>query len=130
MSPKESSDEGIQLIDVAGGQGLEEVTATVSFAGEEVELKYRLKGLYLGPRGPEGSLRNKEEDDGNRERRGLPKGDWKRYQKLSAENKNQLKQHIGQVMKTYPSLSLEEFGNMICGAMIRVGDERPLDSSK
>ena len=74
VSPKEFSDEGIQLIGVAGGQGLKEVTATVSFVGEEVGLKYRLEGLYPGSRGPEGSLINKKEDDRNRERRGLPNG--------------------------------------------------------
>ena len=95
MSLKEFSDEGIQLIDVAGGQGLKEVTATVSFVGEEVGLKYRLKGLYRGSRCPEGSLRNKEEDDRNRERRGLPNGRLGEMPKLSAGNKNQLKQYIG-----------------------------------
>ena len=127
VSPKEASDEGIQLIQVAGGQGLEGVTATVSFAGEEVELKYQLEGLNIGPRGPGGPQRSKGGDDGNGERRGPSREDIERYQKLSEETRNQLKQYIGHVMKTYPNLSREERGNMIRGAMIRLGDGKPLD---
>lgn len=127
MSPKEASDEGLQLIDVAGDQGLEGVTATVSFAGDEVELRYQLEGLHVGSRSLGSPPRGKWGDDGNGVRRGPSKDDVERFPKLNEENRNQLKQYIGHVMKTYPSLSREERGNMIRGAMTRLGGGRPLD---
>ena len=126
VSPDKASDEGIKLVEVAGGEGLEGVTATVSFAGEEVELKYQLQGLYPHTRGSGGPpQRGGGSDDG--ERRGPSQQDIERYKQLSDENRNQLRQYIGHIMKTYPNMSREERGNMIRGAMTRLSDGRGLD---
>ena len=126
VSPDKASDEGIQLVEVAGGEGLEGVTATVSFAGEEVELKYQLQGLYPRSRGSGGPPQRGGGSD-NGERRGPSQEDIERYKKLSDENRNQLRQYIGHIMKTYPNMSREERGNMIRGAMTRLSDGRGLD---
>mgnify|MGYP001179724335 CR=1 FL=1 len=84
VSPKEASDEGIKLIQVAGGQGLEGVTATVSFAGEEVELKYQLEGLNMGPRGPEVHSEVKVETMGTASAAALP-------ERISRDTRNSVK---------------------------------------
>lgn len=125
ISPDKKSEEGIQLVEVAGGQGLEGVTATVSFAGQEVELKYPLEGPYPQSRAPSSPLRR--DGGGDSERRGPSQKDVERYKALSEENRNQLRQYVGHIMKTYPNMSREERGNMIQGAMTRLSDGRGLE---
>ena len=91
-----------------------------------MELKYQLQGLYPHNRGSGGPpQRGGGSDDG--ERRGPSQQDIERYKQLSDENRNQLRQYIGHIMKTYPNMSREERGNMIRGAMTRLSDGRGLD---
>tara|TARA_R110000850_G_scaffold6593_31_gene25529 strand:- start:2148 stop:2846 length:699 start_codon:yes stop_codon:yes gene_type:complete len=123
VTPESANKEGIHLVQVVPGNELEAVTATISFAGEEVELKYELEGLFPRPRASQGSSSR----PGEPERKGPSQQDVDRYKSLSEENRNKLRQYIGHVMKAYPNISRDERGNMIRGAMIRLTDGRGLE---
>ncbi|MEM9018904.1 MAG: hypothetical protein AAGC68_17985, partial [Verrucomicrobiota bacterium] len=122
----ERNEEGIELVEVVEAEGLEGVSAKVSFAGDEVELKYETNQIAPGPdarpgpgRGPPGGK------DG--QRRGPSKEDVERFRALGEEKQKKLREYIGHVMRSYPNLSREERGNMIRGAMIRLSDGRELE---
>lgn len=124
------TENGMELVEVIGAnvpsEGLGGVAAKISFAGEEVELKYETSQLSPLPKGGSGgSGRSRDSKEG--ERRGPSKEDIERYKSLSEENRNKLRQYIGQIMKQYPEMPREERGNMIRGAMIRLSDGRDID---
>ncbi len=124
--------DGMELVEVVGAhmpsEDLSGVAAKISFAGEEVELKYEASQLSPAPKGrSRGSGGDRRDGDGDGERRGPSKEDIERYKALSEENRNKLRQYIGHIMKQYPNMPREERGNMIRGAVIRLSDGRNLD---
>ena len=122
--------EGMELVEVIGAQmpseNLGGVAAKISFAGEEVELKYDASQLSPAAKGGARSSGG-DRQGGSGERKGPSKEDIERYKGLSEENRNKLRQYIGQIMKQYPNMPREERGNMIRGAMIRLSDGRDLE---
>lgn len=132
--PEAANEEGLKLVSVQEGRTipgreLEGVSATISFAGEEVELKY--DPVQLSPKGSgdqrRGDGRRDGDRDGDGERRGPSKEDIERYRALSEEKQQKLREYIGHVMRNYQNISREERGNMIRGAMIRLSDGRDLE---
>lgn len=116
---------GIQLVEVVPSRELAGVAAKISFAGEEVELKYEESQLAPAGRGT-GKNSGGKGDGKDGERKGPSKEDVARYKALPEEKRNQLRQYIGQIMKQYPNMPREERGNMIRGAMIRLSDGRDI----
>ncbi len=117
---------GIALVDVTGAPQLDGVTAKISFAGDEAELKYETSQLYPTPKGPPGSPGQPGRPPEG-EHRGPSPQDVERYKALPEEKQAKLREYIGHVMKNYPNLSREERGNMIRGAMMRLTDGRDLE---
>lgn len=131
VTPEKANEEGLKLVgvnenaDVDPGKELQGITARISFAGEEVELKYEMSQLSPVP-AKGGSSGGAKSSDGDK-RKGPSKEDIDRYKSLSEESRNKLRGYIGHVMKTYPNMSREERGNMIRGAMIRLSDGRDIE---
>ena len=123
VTPDKPNEDGLQLVRVNLGGELEGVTATISIAGEEVELKYELKGMFPVAKvgGAAGGGKGEVE-----ERRGPSKEDIERYRSLSEEDRNKLRKYMGHVMSNYQDLSREERGNMIRGAVMRLSDGKEL----
>ncbi|MEX2580505.1 MAG: hypothetical protein WD342_15710 [Verrucomicrobiales bacterium] len=130
VTPEGANEAGIKLVEIVPARELDEVAARISFAGEEIELKYDETQLSPEPkqgRSSSGRGRSRDRGDrGDRERQGPSKEDIERYRSLSEENRNKLRQYIGQVMRNYPDLSREERGNMIRGAVVRLADGRDI----
>ncbi|MEM9281003.1 MAG: hypothetical protein AAGA96_04190 [Verrucomicrobiota bacterium] len=125
VNAQQETEAGIKLVGVDSADSLEAVKVLVSFAGEEVELKYELEELYPQGGGPGDAGRG---DAGKGEpRRGPSKQDVDRFRSLSQEQQAKLRQYIGHVMKSYPNISREERGNLIRGAMMRLTDGRDLE---
>ncbi len=122
VTPEKENKEGLKLVEIVSGEDLEGVLAKISFAGEEVEFKYDPSQIF-----PSGGGSNRGGSKPDDKRKGPSKEDINRYKSLSEEKRNKLRSYIGHVMKSYPNLSREEKGNMIRGAMIRLGDGRDLD---
>ena len=125
VMPEEANKEGMKLVGVSSGWDLNGVKATISFAGEEVELKYDQS--QISPTPPQRPGPGKGDGRSNGQRKGPSKEDIERYKSLSEEKRNKLRQYIGHVMRSYPNMSREEKGNMIRGAMIRLSDGRDID---
>jgi hypothetical protein len=137
VTPEKKTDEGLQLVEVsqppsAPEYALAAVSARISFAGDEVELRYEESQISPQPR-PGGGGDGRRDghgkgDDGKR--KGPSKEDIARYRALPQEKQQKLREYIGHVMRSYPNISREERGNMIRGAMIRLTDGRDLDVPK
>lgn len=132
VTKEEKTKEGIQLVEVVGAnttsENLAGVAAKISFAGEEVELKYEPSQISPAPQQRRGGGSGDRKGGGSDgERRGPSKEDIERYRSLSEENRNKLRQYIGQIIKQYPDMPRDERGNMIRGAMIRLSDGRDID---
>jgi hypothetical protein len=137
VTPEKKTDEGLQLVEVsqppsAPEYALTAVSARISFAGDEVELRYEESQISPQTRpGGGGDGRGDghgKGDDGKR--KGPSKEDIARYRALPQEKQQKLREYIGHVMRSYPNISREERGNMIRGAMIRLTDGRDLDVQK
>jgi hypothetical protein len=124
VDPETLTEEGLRLIEIQTAPELEEVSARISFGGEEIELKYEPAQLSPQPRPPrsEGSR-----GSGEGERRGPSPQDIERFRSLSEENQQKLRDYIGHIMRTYPEMSRTERGNMIRGAVVRLADGRDLE---
>lgn len=120
VTPEGDNELGLALVEVVPASELEEVAAKISFAGDEAELKYALDEIFPQP-GASGR------DRGRRGRRGPSPQDIERYKSLSEENQGKLREYIGHVMRNYPEMSRQEKGNLIRGAMIRLGDGRDIE---
>ena len=125
VTPEEANKDGMKLVGVSSGWDLNGVKATISFAGEEVELKYDQS--QISPNPPQRSAPGKSDGRSDGQRKGPSKEDIERYKSLSEENRNKLRQYIGHVMRSYPNMSREEKGNMIRGAVVRLSDGRGID---
>lgn len=117
---------GISLVGVTGAPQLDGVTAKISFAGDEAELKYEEAQLYPAPKGQPGAPGQPGRPPEG-EQRGPSPQDIERYKALPPEKQAKLREYIGHVMKNYPNLSREERGNMMRGAMMRLVDGRELE---
>jgi hypothetical protein len=120
------NESGISLVGVTGAPQLDGVTAKISFAGDEAELKYEEAQLYPVPKGQPGAPGQPGRPPEG-EQRGPSPQDIERYKALPAEKQAKLREYIGHVMKNYPNLSREERGNMMRGAMMRLVDGRELE---
>ncbi len=137
VTPEKKTEEGLQLVEVsqppsAPGYALAAVSARISFAGDEVELRFGESQISPQSR-PGGGGDGRRDghgkgDDGKR--KGPSKEDIARYRALPQEKQQKLREYIGHVMRSYPNISREERGNMIRGAMIRLTDGRDLDVPK
>jgi|GEM_PF-1985531 len=131
VSDQEANESGLRLVGVNGGWDLTGVAATISFAGEETELRYEPERVApaasgRGPRGAGGGDGRGGDRGGDGQRRGPSKEDIERYRSLSDENKQKLRAYIGEVMRKYPDMPRSERGNLIRGAMIRLSDGRDI----
>ena len=125
VTPDGNNEAGLTLVEVVPGNDLAGVTAKVSFAGDEAELKYDVEHLFPQPKGQAHSGRREGGKDGER-RRPSPQ-DIERFKALPEEKQAKLKEYIGHVIKNYPDMSREEKGNLIRGAMIRLTDGRDIE---
>lgn len=125
VTPEGNNAAGISLVGVVPSQSLEGVTAKISFAGDEAELKYELSQISPQPRAP-GSGGG---GDGKREgeHKGPSPQDIERFKALPEEKQAKLREYIGHVMRNYPDMPREEKGNLIRGAMIRLTDGREIE---
>lgn len=121
-----NNEAGISLVNVTGAPQLDGVTAKISFADDEAELKYETSQLYPAPKAQPGAPGQPGRPPEG-EQRGPSPQDIERYKALPEEKQAKLREYIGHVMKNYPNLSREERGNMIRGAMIRLTDGRDLE---
>ncbi|MCH1407598.1 MAG: hypothetical protein L7V87_01065 [Verrucomicrobiales bacterium] len=137
VTPEKETEEGLQLVEVsqppsAPEYALAAVSARISFAGDEVELRYEESQILPQPR-PDGGgdgRRNEHGKGDDGKRKGPSKEDVARYRALPQEKQQKLREYIGHVMRSYPNISREERGNMIRGAMIRLTDGQDLDVPK
>ncbi len=121
-----NNEAGISLVGVTAATQLDGVTAKISFAGDEAELKYETSQLYPAPKSQPGAPgQSGRPPEG--EQRGPSPQDIERYKALPEEKQAKLREYIGHVMRNYPNLSREERGNMIRGAMMRLTDGRDLE---
>ncbi len=122
------NDQGIQMVETTDSDELQKVAIKVSFAGEEVVLKYEEAQITPQPRSPSGrdGNRGRDGDRGSDRRRGPSEQDRERYNSLTQEQKEKFHQYIRQTMQKYPDISQEERGNMIRGAMTRLLDGRDI----
>ncbi|MCB1203114.1 MAG: hypothetical protein KDN18_02560 [Verrucomicrobiae bacterium] len=124
VTPDGKNDAGISLVGVNRAPELTGVIATISFAGDEAELRYEQSQISPEPKsgpgggGPPGSTGRPPEG----ERKGPSPQDIERYKALPEEKQAKLREYVGHVMRNYQNLSREERGNMIRGAMIRLTD--------
>lgn len=121
----ESDDPGIKLVEIIPARSLDGVAAKISFAGEEVELKYDVAQIAPAPAQSSSSSGDRRGDDGKR--KGPSKEDIDRFRKLPEEKQKKLREYIGQVMRSYPDMSRSEKGNLIRGAMIKLTDGRDIE---
>lgn len=126
VTPDGKNEAGIALVGVNRAPELTGVTATISFDGDEAELRYEESQLNPQPKpGPGGGGGGSPGSPGRPpegERKGPSPQDIERYKALPEEKQAKLREYIGSVMRNYPNLSREERGNMIRGAMIRLTD--------
>lgn len=127
VTPDGKNETGISLVGVSRAPRLDEVTAKISFAGDEAELKYEVTQLYPEPKGTPGTPTPPGGKPPEGERRGPSPQDIERYKALPEEKQAKLREYIGAVMKNYPDMSREERGNLIRGAMIRLTDGRDIE---
>ncbi len=107
--------------------GITAITATITFDGEKVELKFEPERVAPAPKSSEqhggpGQGAHGEKGGDHGKRRGPSKEERARYEGLSEEKKAKFRTFMGQTMRKYPNLSREERGNMIRGALIRLSD--------
>lgn len=122
----ESDDPGIKLVQIIPARSLEGVAAKISFAGEEVELKYDVSQIAPAPaQSSSSSGGDRRGDEGKR--RGPSKEDVDRFRALPEAKQKKLREYIGNVMKSYPNMSRDEKGNLIRGAMIKLTDGRDIE---
>jgi len=127
VTPDGKNEAGIALVGVSRAPQLEAVTAKISFAGDEAELKYETTQLYPEPKGGSGAPGSSGGRPPEGEQRGPSPQDIERYKALPEEKQAKLREYIGTVMKNYPNMSREERGNLIRGAMIRLTDGRDIE---
>jgi len=127
VTPDGKNEAGIALVGVSRAPQLDAVTAKISFAGDEAELKYEMSQLYPEPKGGPGAPGGQGGSPPEGERRGPSPQDIERYKALPEEKQAKLREYIGAVMKNYPNLSREERGNLIRGAMMRLTDGRDIE---
>ncbi|MDF1825569.1 MAG: hypothetical protein P1U68_13060 [Verrucomicrobiales bacterium] len=125
----EVNDAGIQLVEISSGGPLDAVKATVSFAGEEVELGYDVTQFVAAPRSASnaGKGKGRGKGGGDGRRRGPSPEEVERYKALGPEKQKVFQQYIREVVEKYPDMPREERGNMIRGALIRLTDGQDLD---
>ncbi len=130
ITPDGNNEAGISLVGIVPAASLEGVSAKISFAGDEAELKYELSQIAPLPKGapnaPGGSGSRDGRSEGG-ERRGPSPQDIERFKALPEEKQAKLREYIGHVMRNYPGMPHEERGNLIRGAMIRLTDGRDLE---
>lgn len=127
VTPDGNNETGIALVGVSRAPKLDEVTAKISFAGDEAELKYETTQLYPEPKAMPGAPTPPGGKPPEGERRGPSPQDIERYKALPEEKQAKLREYIGAVMKNYPDMSREERGNLIRGAMMRLTDGRDIE---
>jgi hypothetical protein len=127
VTPDGKNEAGIALVGVSRAPQLDAVTAKISFAGDEAELKYEMSQLYPEPKGGTGAPGGQGGSPPEGERRGPSPQDIERYKALPEEKQAKLREYIGAVMKNYPNMSREERGNLIRGAMMRLTDGRDIE---
>jgi hypothetical protein len=127
VTPDGKNEAGIALVDVSRAPQLDAVTAKISFAGDEAELKYETTQLYPEPKGVPGAPPPPGGKAPEGEKRGPSPQDIERYKALPEEKQAKLREYIGAVMKNYPNMSREERGNLIRGAMMRLTDGRDIE---
>jgi len=127
VTPDGKNEAGIALVDVSRAPQLEAVTAKISFAGDEAELKYETTQLYPEPKGVPGGPTPPGGRPPEGEQRGPSPQDIERFKALPEEKQAKLREYIGAVMKNYPNMSREERGNLIRGAMMRLTDGREIE---
>ena len=127
VTPDGTNDAGSALVDVSRAPQLDAVTARISFAGDEAELKYEISQIHPEPKGGPGAPGAPGGKPPEGEQRGPSKEDIERYKALPEEKQAKLREYIGAVMKNYPNLSREERGNLIRGAMMRLTDGRDIE---
>jgi len=130
VTPDETNEEGIRLVEIVPARRLEGVAARISFAGREVALRYDAGQHHPEPEGgarSRGDRRGRGDDGDGRRRRGPSREDIERFRALSDENRGKLRQYIRQTMERYPDMPREERANMIRGALTRLSDGRELD---
>lgn len=127
VTPDGKNEAGIALVGVSRAPQLDAVTAKISFAGDEAELKYETTQLYPQPKGGSGAPGSPGGRPPEGEQRGPSPQDIERYKALPEEKQAKLREYIGSVMKNYPNMSREERGNLIRGAMIRLTDGRDIE---
>lgn len=120
-----SDDPGIKLVQIVPARSLDGVAAKISFAGEEVELKYDVSQIAPAPAGSSSGGGDRRGDDGKR--KGPSKEDIDRFRALPEEKQKKLREYIGQVMKSYPDMPRSEKGNLIRGAMIKLTDGQDIE---
>lgn len=123
VTPEGNNEAGISLVDVSSAPQLDAVTAKISFAGDEAELRYETSQLYPEPKAQPG--RPGQPSKG--EPRGPSAQDIARFKALPEEKQAKLRDYIGHVLRNHSNLSREERGNLIRGAMIRLSDGRDLE---
>jgi hypothetical protein len=126
VTPDGNNEAGLTLVEVVPGRDLEGVTAKISFAGDEAELKYDIEHIFPQP-GQHGGGGGKHDGGKDGERRGPSSQDIERFKALPEEKQAKLREYIGHVMKNYPDMPREEKGNLIRGAMIRLTDGRDIE---
>lgn len=119
VTPEGGNEAGLSLVEVLKAADLAEVTAKVSFAGEEVELKYESSQIAPQPSGGQRSSGGRSSDG---ERRGPSPQEIERFRALPEEKQAKLREYVGHVMRNHSELSREERGNLIRGAMMRLTD--------
>jgi hypothetical protein len=127
VTPDGQNSAGIALVGVSRAPQLDAVTAKISFAGDEAELKYETTQLYPESKGGSGAPGSPGGRPPEGEQRGPSPQDIERYKALPEEKQAKLREYIGTVMKNYPNMSREERGNLIRGAMIRLTDGRDIE---
>ncbi|PAW63307.1 MAG: hypothetical protein B9S36_04965 [Verrucomicrobiia bacterium Tous-C2TDCM] len=127
VTPDGKNEAGIALVGVSRAPQLDAVTAKISFAGDEAELKYEMTQLHPEPKGGPGAPQSPGGRPPEGEQRGPSPQDIERYKALPEEKQAKLREYIGAVMKNYPNLSREERGNLIRGAMMRLTDGRDIE---
>lgn len=127
VTPDGKNEAGISLVDVSRAPQLDAVTAKISFAGDEAELKYETTQLYPEPKGVPGGPTPPGGRPPEGEHRGPSPQDIERFKALPEEKQGKLREYIGAVMKNYPNMSREERGNLIRGAMMRLTDGRDIE---
>jgi len=125
--------QGLGLLKIVGPRNATDLTgvsARISFAGEVAELKYEPGQLTPTSRGGSGASSSSRGGNPDDKRRGPSSKDRESYHKLSDDKKKKLQAYIKATVKKYPNMPREERGNLIRGALQKLGDGRDIEIPK